>query len=547
MDENVLGDFDLLTKEGVYGFYDGCEVTSIFLTYENKLYNYFTIAVFDEYQGSANFEKSVYLTRSLLRINEQFKLGIFQFYARVPEAKEALSALLEDGKWPYQGKELLTWSRPRSLRKQFVPPNSILSSVLKENGENGSYLLELFDERKELLQQLSRADIASISAEASKHLPIRLDIVRERVGNILFQFPSKLLAYRMRATKERDGVVIDFAWHPRLVDKPMKFRVETNSVIDGSVMGHQECDLTSEMEQPLVLKSGNTEDETAIRIINMTNGLIYCSYSGMFLRGFNFSMNMGMQNSEPRTIRRQDGKWAEIPLFTPSSFSTDRTSDRTKTPYYAQIAERQEEMRILKLSANGEFRQFQPGREPDHETALDHVRTIIAKYSDKEICLWDPYTVCRDIIDTAYYSTKAPTVIRVVTAFESTKRSRKKTIIVRKGLFCRFKSHLSEYELFREEQTESFRHNSNNLGIQIEMRCCHDHFGWPFHDRFLILPQSTFANAVRVWSLGTSINSLGKAGHHVIQEVPNPNLIYDAFLELWNALSDASCIVWSYP
>ena len=223
MDENVIGDFDLLTKEGVYGFYDGCEVTSIFLTYENKLYNYFTIAVFDEYRGSANFEKSLYLTLSLLRINHRFKLGIFQFYVRVPEAKESLSALLEDGKWSRKGKDLLTWSKLRPLRKQFVPPNSVLSSVLKENGENGSYLLELFDEKKELLQQLSQADMASISAEVSKHLPIRLDIVRERAGNILFQYPSKLLAYRMRTTKERDGVVVDFAWHPRLVSTPMKF------------------------------------------------------------------------------------------------------------------------------------------------------------------------------------------------------------------------------------------------------------------------------------------------------------------------------------
>ncbi len=37
MDESVIDDFDLLIKEGVYGFYDGCEVTSIFLILFSKM------------------------------------------------------------------------------------------------------------------------------------------------------------------------------------------------------------------------------------------------------------------------------------------------------------------------------------------------------------------------------------------------------------------------------------------------------------------------------------------------------------------------------
>lgn len=47
----------------------------------------------------------------------------------------------------------------------------------------------------------------------------------------------------------------------------------------------------------------------------------------------------------------------------------------------------------------------------------------------------------------------------------------------------------------------------------------------------------------RVWSIGTSINSLGKK-HHIIQSVEHPQIIVDAFEELWDELDSEECLVW---
>lgn len=47
----------------------------------------------------------------------------------------------------------------------------------------------------------------------------------------------------------------------------------------------------------------------------------------------------------------------------------------------------------------------------------------------------------------------------------------------------------------------------------------------------------------KVWSLGTSINSLGNK-HHIIQIVRNPQMIVDAFEELWDELDSEECLVW---
>ncbi|GAA5563466.1 hypothetical protein Asch03_00962 [Acinetobacter schindleri] len=47
----------------------------------------------------------------------------------------------------------------------------------------------------------------------------------------------------------------------------------------------------------------------------------------------------------------------------------------------------------------------------------------------------------------------------------------------------------------------------------------------------------------RAWSLGTSVNSLGKA-HHIFQEVSDGRLIADAFESLWTTLDHQECLVW---
>ncbi len=64
-----------------------------------------------------------------------------------------------------------------------------------------------------------------------------------------------------------------------------------------------------------------------------------------------------------------------------------------------------------------------------------------------------------------------------------------------------------------------------------------------FHDRFIIFPQAK-DEPVRAWSLGTSVNSLGKS-HHIIQEVEDGQIIADIFEEMWEqSISDEGNILW---
>ena len=53
------------------------------------------------------------------------------------------------------------------------------------------------------------------------------------------------------------------------------------------------------------------------------------------------------------------------------------------------------------------------------------------------------------------------------------------------------------------------------------------------HDRFLIFPPIDNQSRPIVYSLGTSLNGLGKK-HHLVQRVAYPELIFNEFERLWN-------------
>jgi hypothetical protein len=85
----------------------------------------------------------------------------------------------------------------------------------------------------------------------------------------------------------------------------------------------------------------------------------------------------------------------------------------------------------------------------------------------------------------------------------------------------------------------------NNYGINLEFRMQHSQYGWTFHDRFLIFPGSKETRP-KVYSLGTSVNSLGFS-HHILQEISHPQRVIDAFEELWEKLNNEDCLIWKYP
>lgn len=79
--------------------------------------------------------------------------------------------------------------------------------------------------------------------------------------------------------------------------------------------------------------------------------------------------------------------------------------------------------------------------------------------------------------------------------------------------------------------------------FNLEYRTVYNNNGFSFHDRYLILRYNI--NNSRVWSIGTSYNSVCKS-HHIIQIVDNPTKIEQVFEDLWEKINIEECLILGY-
>jgi hypothetical protein len=532
--QSIEKDFKLLIGEGNLGFYSSCEITTIFLFDKiiKKARNFFTIAVFEEKEFTGT-NHSLYLTKKLIPINQRYKIGIMRYHMSIKDVEKAFAALLEGNKWSYQGDELLI-GKLTPLPKQFIPRDEIksvpLNSILKNNFFNGSYIIEFFDEGKQDLREILESDdnLKKICNHINKIIPIDLLYIKDRIGNIIFQFPSTLLSVKTRSLESWQGIEVQLAWHPRLVDIP-EISIQSVNRFDGNIIGF--CQMEKINNSICQIYTGNSNEMNDIIIFNRQNGLILTYISTSFLKSIHFSMHLSSPYQEPRIIQHYDqkGKLTEL-IKIPISYSYD-SNKLQKYDYFDWISNRVYENEKKRLEKNLIFIQYGKGVN-DRTRALKDLRTLINRYGEDGIYLWDPYLSCEDILNTIYYYEVAGAPMKAINSYR-----KKKNIFKGQDNHEDEKSYEEWVKRYRDEITRS----SNHLGIDFELRCQHHQYGWSFHDRFIIFPLRY--RRPKAWSLGTSINSLGKV-HHILQEVGNAKMILDAFMELWEELEDPSCLIW---
>lgn len=530
----VKKDFDLLIEKGNLGFYNSCEITTIFL-YDNNLRkakNFYTIAVFEERERSDTNE-STFITDKPVSINKKYRLGIIRYQKSIEELEKDFTTLLKENRWSYNGDDLIIGNL-KPLPKQFIPTDSTviipLNSVLKNNFYNGSYILEFFDQEKEELRDVLESEklLDKICTCIREFLPIDLLYIRDRIGNIIFQFPSRMLALDVKSLSTWEGIEAQIAWHPLFNDLD-QISIQTSGHFDKNIMGF--CQLDQINHHSNELYSGNSNHMNSTIVFNKENGLILSSFSASFMRHIHMTTDVSKPYQKPRTIKLFDEEnnlvdTIEVPIV--YRVGKQKIHERG---YSDWVANRVYENEKKRLQRDLIFVQYGKNSN-DRNKALEDLRTLIRRYGEDGIYLWDPYLSYKDILDTLYYCEVAGVPMRAINSYREVKKLNKKM----GG--CEDKG---KYEDWVKKQVKNFELSSNHLGVNFEFRCQHDQYGWPFHDRFIIFP---FKNGKpRAWSLGTSINSFGEK-HHILQEVSNARMILDAFMELWEELQDPKCLVW---
>lgn len=235
-------------------------------------------------------------------------------------------------------------------------------------------------------------------------------------------------------------------------------------------------------------------------------------------------MNMSFSTGVKRKVNNDSValKQLESTLSTPN----------TKAPRFQRfIYKRKYDCRLEELEKSLSFSQYSGSSDKldENSRALDDIRKLINRDSRVErICLWDPYLSAEDIINTLFYAEYFNVPMMAISSAHSAKLEKELTQ-------CEI-----DYDKWKNEQSTKLSSSDSN-GINLEFRCQHDEFGFKFHDRFLIVCYRD--KRCQVWSLGKSINAIGKE-HHIFQSVEHSGYILDAFDSLWKQLSDESCIVW---
>lgn len=517
-------DFTTLTTTGNIAFYESCEVTEIFLCRkrDKAIFNFFTIAVLEEkpYNG---FNRTFLGKR--ISIDDDYTIGIQRYWLTTAEAKTKFDTLKSKNQWSADGTNFSQFPKLKYLPKQYVPSvdGNRINQILKNNYHNGSYIIEFFDEVKSDLSFLLKLEVLNklndICAKIKNLVPVDLSVVRDRIGNFVFQFPITLMDSNSKALPTWDGVDLSFSWHNSVSSIP-DCLIQVESTFDKNYMGAVIEDYNKSNNQKIII--GNLDQINHIKIWRKEPTLILSSHSGSYTREIDFNINI--ISPEPRLFEL-NGVMQQIQIV-----NSERSAKKKKNiSYTTHINNYLYDAEKKQLEKSLSFKQYKKGA----SGGIEDLQKLIQQKDENGVYIWDPFLSATDILKTLCYSKTAGVPLKAIGSINDTV----KMVYQKKGM--------SVSDIIREHEIILNNPNHNNHFLNLEFRIQHTNFGWAFHDRFLIFPSGELKRP-QVYSLGTSINSYGD-NHHILQEVSHPQPVVDAFNELWDELNNSNCKVWKFP
>lgn len=200
--------------------YNHCEIIEIFGIKDKDIFNIYTLITA---QNSQTFqEKQSYLTKKLGDFNfKNIKWGIQKTIIPLSKAINLFDSLCQvkpkDKKINISNNNFVSIGELQLLEKIFVEPNkdtiahcgkSQLNYILKNNFHNGSYIFDFFDRTKEYCNFLLKKSelLNTFNEKLNKIVPIQIENISDRLGNIIFQLPINAINIHIDSEKIGDDV-----------------------------------------------------------------------------------------------------------------------------------------------------------------------------------------------------------------------------------------------------------------------------------------------------------------------------------------------------
>lgn len=529
----IRSQIDRLCCQGLLGFFTHIEVTEIvaFVKGCQSPLNAFTIMVAEEREPSETEEPNFVNDEPIsLPSLKGWKFGVYRYIIPIEKLAASLDDLCDRGLWQASGNSLQLGA-VELLAPQFVPPNSTRdvpwNKVLKNNFWNGSYVFEWADAKKALLKPLfdDPRRLHQLSTAVAAHAPISIGSLSDKIGNIVLQIPSSICMAKFARVNPGGAWIVQIGWHPDASPRPLLAACDVE--FDDTVVGYATCLVQQETTNlPLSadhgLHEGYVWDDNNSLLLSATGPSAFVSTIGL---------RMGVVDPEPRVFSAREADGTRVQQRVGLVSVEESIVGRQETENDVWTKKRMYRDETARLAAERRFVQYrpQPGQqEVEHENAIGDIRTLIDQHGEGGAWLWDPYLSAHDIIATLFYCTYAGADLRGLTAALTSAQGGPASAAA-----------------FVEQQRQEFADAQSNLrGLRLEYRAKIGPRGWGFHDRFLILPRKD--RGAFAWSLGTSVNSLGKQ-HHILQRVDDGQRIMDAFLELWNELDTFEHLILKTP
>lgn len=479
----------------------------------------FTLVVFEKTRQK-NIEE--FLTQNLQKIKgiENISWGINRRIIDIESVNNFYNSLIENI-YSIESSSKIKIGHLKLLPEQYVQANNDFISpqmnyVLKNNFYNGSYIVEFFDEEKVNNKFLLNDPVLlnNFSEQISQILPLRIANLSDRLGNIIFQFPINFFRLKYSSIKKENprryaGIKIEIfsqVDNLNLQDFEVKIFEENDNIITRQKTASIQNQVT---EIPMDDCFG-----TNLEIRDIKTSLLLYKNKFSIMKHMGFNLGFGDQQ---KRIFELNGKFQEIEVV--HNVNHSNYGKNVKKEFIDWIQDRRYENELQELEQEKYFIQYF-GYKGEDIKALEDIRYLIDKYSERGVYVWDPYLSAEDIKKTLYFCKNASVPLKAITGFSSVNENSKEQV----------KTNI---------QSELDKDNKQFLFMNLEVRGKFGSHGYDFHDRFLIFPLEN----PKVWSLGISINQLGKS-HHILQKIKNARHVLNAFNQLWDALNHKDCLIW---
>ena len=535
--QEIKREIELLCTYGNLGFYEYCEVVQVVLIQNGICHNYFTHV---EFKSDDIFKKTIdeYVTKKPHTINSNLRLAIKRYNLNISQFIDIYLESFTSNEWKYENDHVIL-DQVFCSGKKYIPeidPTSgqynlhipLAWALYGTNFAGNYYIHELFSRKMNLNKLFDEKSCDKIlSVLKSYNIGYDFNYLEDRIGNIVCKFNIEVMDMIPKKLGALNGIEYSIMFNKKNI-RNLSLTLQILIEHDGLIYQNS---IDTDFKDSIIAIEPNQCKNTIFIIDNNTKLMLYSAvYDYSILGDYSSEIipDQFVVSRFGKRILKAKNVNHEIELFNKQPIGAIYNIDENN-----MVTERQIKNEIVFQKTKGYLFSY---IQNEHDKAVDDIKNITKNnilWDLEEILVLDPYLSVDDILETLVYCPKPNLRIRALCSYKTIHENREtKDSACAEDIFS-----FIENAKFRIDETLG-----ENTDIQLTYRTIINGNGFGFHDRYIILKYDV--NRTRVWSIGTSLNSIGSK-HHIIQKVYDPEMILDIFEDLWIRTEENSCLIYS--